>query len=235
MVLCDKVELSLQLEQDDGRSPRLSPLQHGSQCSKFDPLYVRMERIYWSSCDACCRAAAAVTEDFDEDDLIMAIEFNRLLRKELAEALHRRPYAELVRAFPTEFKIEQRFMLSGCRWIEAPQPTRKDALGPNPPLDSEFEGLKWWYDQGMGGDVDNEICERFYALTQPKDPMTQNILNWMEWLPSDPDQFSVVDNRTLSNVSVATSWEDRQSISESYIIRYLPPSESPGHSSEHSD
>ncbi|KAI0883282.1 uncharacterized protein GGS22DRAFT_190597 [Annulohypoxylon maeteangense] len=164
----------------------------------------------------------------------MTIEFNRLLRKDIEEQLHRRPYAELVRAFPTEFGIERRFMLDECRWIEAPQPTETDALGPHPPVDSTLDGLKWWNEQGMGGKVHDEISTRFYALNEPKDLMRQNVLNWMEWFPTNPDQFSVVDNRTLSTVSAATSWEDRQSFTDRPVIHFVPSLDSEDESSESS-
>ncbi|KAI1453287.1 hypothetical protein F4805DRAFT_461942 [Annulohypoxylon moriforme] len=159
----------------------------------------------------------------------MTIEYNRLLREELTLALHQRPYTKLVQTFPTEFGITQRFVLVGCRWTEAPE---TNVLGPNPPLDCELDGLRWWYAQGMGGEVDDEIAKRFNALNYPAHLMTQNILNWMDWFPSNPDEFSAVGNKTISNISAATSWEDRQSITDRCIIISLPSTESSSDSDE---
>ncbi|KAI2471973.1 hypothetical protein F4781DRAFT_439415 [Annulohypoxylon bovei var. microspora] len=217
MILCEETDLIRKFEQTDGHMPSRSPLHYGYECPDFDPMYARCERIYWTKCDDCCRDSAAA-DNFNERDILIALDFNLLLRKELAKALHRRPYRELVRVFPTEFGIARRFMLTGSRWTEAPQPTETDALGPNPPLELDLDGLQWYYDRGMGGEVDKEIWRIVCAMNYPLDLPVQSILNWIDWLPPNPDQFSVVDNRSISNVSAATSWQDRISISSTFPI-----------------
>ncbi|KAI1098852.1 hypothetical protein F4804DRAFT_349888 [Jackrogersella minutella] len=218
MVLCDEVILTRELDQETSDTPIRPPLAYGHGCPNFNPTYTRCERIFWTCCDSCCRAMAAKTENFNEHDLLVALEYNRLLRRDLAKQLCQRPYDELVRAFPTEFDIKRRYMLSGSRWIEVPEPTDTDALGPNPPFDHKLEGLEWWLEQGMGL-VGDEVWNTICSYYNPSDPFRQTIANWIEWLPSTPDQFSTFDTRSVSTISAATSFEDRISLSSPVVYR----------------
>ncbi|KAI0833102.1 hypothetical protein F5Y06DRAFT_301364 [Hypoxylon sp. FL0890] len=154
-----------------------------------------------------------------EDDLIMNFEYNRLLREDLEKQLKERPYQELVRAFPTEFSIERRYMLSGSRWVKAPEPTEEDALGPNPPMDYKLDGLKWWYNQGFGGEIDAQIWKTICSEHYPTDPFAQYIGNWISQLPSTTDDYASVDARSVSTISAATSFEERVSVN-SYVHCY---------------
>ncbi|KAI1092304.1 hypothetical protein F5B19DRAFT_502351 [Rostrohypoxylon terebratum] len=215
MVLCKTAELRRRKE-ISSYSQSTPATELGKSCKYFNPLDVHSERVYWSKCDDCCKEAAAANPNVTEDDLFLFTYYNRLLRTDLVEQVNRRPYAELVRAFPNEFRITQRFMLSGYRWVEALQPTPTDALGPHPPMDTKLEGLQWWYEQGMCGKVHDEIAEWMGKHYDSKNPpevycpynVLDRVLNWMKELPPDLDQFSEIDNRSLSDVSGASSWSD---------------------------
>ncbi|KAI1135655.1 hypothetical protein F5Y05DRAFT_394049 [Hypoxylon sp. FL0543] len=136
-----------------------------------------------------------------EDDLIINLEYNRLLREDLEKQLQERPYQELVRVFPTEFSIERRYMLSGSRWVRTPELTEEDPLGPNPPFDSKLDGLRWWYDQGFGGEGDARIWATVCSRHGPIDPFVQKMESWISDLPSITDDYESVGARSVYTVS----------------------------------
>ncbi|KAI0891544.1 hypothetical protein F4806DRAFT_500906 [Annulohypoxylon nitens] len=210
MVLCRTAEIYRQIEITSGE-PEPEPIPSGKKCVDFDEKYVRMERVYYTKCEDCCKEIAAADPDMEPT---MPSTYSLLMRESLVHAVATRRYAALVRVLPTEFNIKQRFMLSGCRWVEAPQPKLIKALGPHPPVDTELEGLQWWYEQGMCGKIHDEIVEWFNSVNQPKDRISENDVDWTEEFPSSPDQFPEIDNRSLSQVSEASSWEDRISLSD---------------------
>ncbi|KAI2608191.1 uncharacterized protein GGS25DRAFT_264405 [Hypoxylon fragiforme] len=159
------------------------PHAYAYDCPSFDQTYVRLERIFWTTCDVCVRRRYGGLADVTEQDLEITCARNRLLYGQLQRALEERPYADLVRAFPAEFEIHRRYVLAGSRWREAPEPAPPphDPLGPDPPLDAELEGLRWWYEIGMGGAVDQEIWSEFCVLNN----MPQEKIYY--WLPKVPE------------------------------------------------
>ncbi|KAI1377177.1 hypothetical protein F4677DRAFT_415547 [Hypoxylon crocopeplum] len=140
----------------------------GQRCPRFDPYTVRCERIFWTTCTSCLQKQAAAAADFGEEDLRNVVAYNHLLVNDLAVALMKRPYPEAVKAFKTEFGIKERYVLDGSRWVEAPEGTEEDPLGPDPPWDNTLEGLEWWLEHGMGGEVHEELWTEFYNYMEPQ-------------------------------------------------------------------
>ncbi|KAI2623085.1 hypothetical protein GGR54DRAFT_596550 [Hypoxylon sp. NC1633] len=165
-------QAQIDADSDDELDPLPPVWIHASRCPNFDLDYVRCERIFWTSCGCCIKSQGDKVEGFTDEDLHNVVQYNRLLVIDLVKTLQTRPYEELVRVLPTEFGIKRRWVLSGSRWVEAPPPTEDDAIGPDPPYDSKLDGLQWWLEQGMGGEVDDEIwrvMRERYGPIRPKD------------------------------------------------------------------
>ncbi|KAI0099578.1 hypothetical protein F4776DRAFT_676579 [Hypoxylon sp. NC0597] len=216
MALCDPVARDYKLDVAVNGEAAHPPEHFGSRCRDYDKKYIRFERIFWSTCNACTVKIASKVAGSDEDDALMYQEFQRLLRVELANAIQTRQYKDLVRTFPTEFSIHERFLLKGSRWVKAPEPTDEDALGPNPAYDKKLDGLIWWLEQGFGGKVHNELWRNFCGSNYPADPMGLGIRSWVVSLPPERRPYAPFGARSMSSLPSTTSFEPR---------RYFAPAE----------
>ncbi|KAI5859449.1 hypothetical protein GGS23DRAFT_616091 [Durotheca rogersii] len=137
------------------------------------------------------------SQEVTEENLRHILEYNRLLMRELLEAMHTRPYVEVLRTLPAEFGVEKRWVLSGSRWIEAQPPappglgnrdldnSADDGLGPEPPVDTELKDLKWWLDQGLG-DLTDEIWNEFCSYYTYSPPLYQTQVSSGSGFPPSP-------------------------------------------------
>ncbi|OTA67955.1 hypothetical protein K449DRAFT_453598 [Hypoxylon sp. EC38] len=199
MVLCESIARDFKLDVAVNGGVVRPAEDFGNRCRNFDEKYLRCERIFWSSCNDCTRQIALNMPEHEEDDILMYQEFQRLLRQDLTTALENRLYKDLVQAFAPEFNITERFVLNGSRWVKAPKPTKEDPLGPNPPYDSKLDGLKWWLEQGFGGQVHNQLWKRFCGDNYPADPFGQSIRDWAVPLSSSARDYASVGTRAASN------------------------------------
>ncbi|KAI1414499.1 hypothetical protein F5Y13DRAFT_188160 [Hypoxylon sp. FL1857] len=227
VVLCYQATLARGHELARNEGPIPPAREFANRCPDYDPQYTRCERVFWSSCEHCVRLIPIIRKDanISEDDIVIFLEYNRHLREDLGSRLLSRPYKDLVRAMPSEFGISRRYMLSGSRWVRAPEPTLRDALGPNPPFDSELDGLKWWLEQGFGGEGDIEIWNQFCTLYAAPDASTQTILNWIEGLPSTSADYAAigaVSASTFSDVSSLNSNARTESTVVPYQVSFDP-------------
>ncbi|KAI1406033.1 hypothetical protein F4819DRAFT_508380 [Hypoxylon fuscum] len=164
-----------------------SPRSRAHGCLRYDPNYVRDERIFFASCDNCVRRKAAAAVEFDNYDMRVNLEHNHLLLEELMNAARSKEYHELLRAFPAEFGIVKRYVLWGMQWHLIKSLDVMDALtlSPDPPQLLDVERVQWLLDQGM-----SEVCDEISnALAHDYDPVQQKIRHWLDNLPSGPKEF----------------------------------------------
>ncbi|KAI0376625.1 hypothetical protein F5Y04DRAFT_285701 [Hypomontagnella monticulosa] len=194
-VLCKEALIvrESELRDLDGPPPR-TVQQIAQDCPRFYSDYVRCERIYWTTCEHCLKKKAEESETpvYDQDLLIWN-EFNSLQREELKKQLFSTPYPHLVRTFPTAFLILKRYVLSGHKWVEAPEPTDEGTLGPRAYIDYGLQAAQW----GEDNEVDESMVDEIQARLAG-DPWWQDRWAWFTSLPSPCLPSPVERESTLS-------------------------------------
>ncbi|KAI0135787.1 hypothetical protein F4814DRAFT_454835 [Daldinia grandis] len=194
-----KVTWSLQEFQRGGPPRPLVPLACTENCPNYDPGYIRFERVFFTRCENCVRTKGPQKYGLDDNDIPIIIHRDKLLRGQLHLAVASKPYDEVVWRLYIDFNINERWILSGSRWVVAHIPLGgNDPLGPNPTYD--LEGVRWWIEQGIGG-------------------IPQDVLDWLKSLPPstfDPDESqTLAENRCPSLASKSPPDEDPEPSSNS--------------------
>ncbi|OTA85453.1 hypothetical protein M434DRAFT_36132 [Hypoxylon sp. CO27-5] len=214
MVLCRPIARDFKISVAMNGKVVRSVEDFGSRCRNYDKEYLRCERIFYSTCEDCTRRISPTVPDYDEVvDLPIYLSFQQLLREELAKAVQNKLYQDLVRVLASEFKITERFMLKGSRWVKAPTPTKEDPLGPNPSYDSKLNGLKWWLQQGFGGQVHNKLWKDFCGNNYPADPFGRSIQDWVVPLSSYTRNPPSAGTGSVSTFTSPAPYEGKRSFS----------------------